>query len=150
MKNGLKFMALITLLMVQGCNNNDCEGLDCFTQPTAFVFEIVDQQTGENLFTNGTYTPGQIEVLNSADNSKRDFSFIADNDRNLISIGSIGWETEIADVVLKIDGEDILNLYVDTERVTENCCNFSKYNKISIENAVYDFDKQTFIYTIYV
>jgi hypothetical protein len=150
MKNRLKFMALIVLLMVQGCNNTDCEGLDCFTEPTAFVFEIVDQETGENLFTNGTYTPGQIEVLNSADNSKRDFSFIAENGRNLISIGSIGWETEIADVVLKIDGEDILNLYVDTERVTENCCNFSKYNKINVENAVYEFDKQTFIYTIYV
>jgi hypothetical protein len=150
MKNGLKLMALITLIMVQGCNNSDCEGLDCFTQPTAFVFEIVDRDTGENLFTNGTYNPGQIAVLNIEDNSNREFDFISENNKNLIRKGSIGWESEIAEVVLKIGGEDILNLYVDTERVTENCCNFSKYNKIIIENASYDFDKQTFIYTIYI
>jgi hypothetical protein len=150
MKNALKLMALITLLMVQACNNNDCEGLDCFTQPTAFVFEIVDRDTGENLFTNGTYNPGQIQVLNVEDNSNREFDFISENNKNLIRIGSIGWESEIAEVVLKIGGEDILNLYVDTERVTENCCNFSKYNKIIIENASYEFDKQTFIYTVYI
>ncbi len=81
-----------------------------------FVFEIVDKESGENLFTNGTYTPEQIEVLNTEDSSKRTFSFLSEDDINLIVIASIGWETEVAKVVLKIDEEDILDLYVDTER----------------------------------
>ena len=150
MKKTLKLVALIALLFIQACDNNDCEDLLCFTPPIGFAFELVDKDSGENLFTNGTYNPDNIEVLNVLDNSKREFSFISENDINIIRIGSIGWETEIADVVLKVGDASILNLYVDSERVSENCCNFSKYNEIRIDNAEYELDQQSGIYTIFI
>ena len=150
MRNVLKYLSLLLFIFLQGCDNNDCEDLLCFTPPTSFVFEIVDKESGENLFTNGTYTPEQIEVLNTDDNSKRTFGFLSEDDINLIVIGSIGWETEVAKVVVKTAGEDILNLYVDTERASENCCSFSKYNEKRIDNAEYTLDKQSDIYTIYI
>jgi len=151
LKRVLKLFGLLLLVFAQGCKSDDCEDVLCFTPPINFVFDIVDKETGENLFTNGTYSAEQIEVLNVDDASKREFDFIAENGVNLVRIGSIGWESEIADVILKIAGEDILNLYVDTERVVgENCCNFSKYNNIRIDNADYDLNNQTGIYTIYI
>ena len=150
MRKTLKLVALIALLFIQACDNNDCEDLLCFTPPIGFAFELVDKDSGENLFTNGTYNPDNIEVLNVLDNSKREFSFISENEVNIIRIGSIGWETEIADVVLKVGDTIILNLYVDSERVSENCCNFSKYNEIRIDNAEYELDQQSGIYTIFI
>jgi len=150
MKNVLKFFGLILLIFVQSCKSDDCEDIDCFTPPLSFAFDIVDKETGENLFSNGTYGPEQIEVFNSEDGSRRGFDFISENGVNIIRIGSIGWESEIADIVLQIAEEEILNLYVDSERVTENCCNFSKYNEIRIDNADFDLNDQSGIYTIYI
>lgn len=150
MKHLLKYYTLIALLFIQGCNSDDCKDIACFTPPMGFVFEIVDKETGENLFTNGTYSSDQIEVLNIEDNSKKQFSFVDENDINLISIGSIGWNSEIEHVVIKIAEKDILDLYVDSERVSENCCNFSRYNEIRIDYADYELNTQSGIYTVYI
>lgn len=150
MKKALKLTALIALLFIQACDNNDCEDLACFTPPMPFAFELVDKDSGENLFTNGTYNPDDIEVLNVLDNSKKEFRFISENEINIIQIGSIGWENQIEDVVLKVGDKTILNLYVDSERVSENCCSFSKYNEIRIDDAEYEFNQQSGVYTIFL
>lgn len=150
MKNTIKLIAIIGLILTQACDTNDCEDLACFTPPRGFSFELVDAETKENLFTNGTFNPDQIEVLNSDDNSKREFSFISEDDVNIIQIGSIGWESEIAEVVLKVGDETILNLFVDCERVSRNCCSFTEYNEIRIDDAEYELDPQTEIYTVFI
>jgi hypothetical protein len=150
MKKTLKLVALIALLFTQACDNNDCEDILCFTPPMGFAFDLVDKDSGENLFTNGSYDSDDIELLNVLDNSKKEFSFISEDDINIIQIGSIGWDSEIEEVVLKVGDAIILNLYVDSERVSENCCNFSKYNEIRIDNAEYELDQQSGIYTIFI
>jgi len=141
-------IAVMILLSAQACADKDCEDVLCFTPPMPFAFELVDKDSGENLFTNGSYDSDDIEVLNLSDNSRREFVFISENELNIIQIGSIGWENEIAEVVLKVGDETILNLYVDSERVSEDCCNFTKYNEIRIDNADYELDPQSGIYTI--
>ena len=150
MKKKLILIAVLILLGVQACVDKDCEDILCFTPPMPFVFELVDKDSGENLFTNGSFDSDDIEVLNVNDNSRREFKFISENDFNIIQIGSIGWENEIAEVVLKVGDISILNLYVDSERVSENCCNFTKYNEIRIDNAEYELDQQSGIYTILI
>lgn len=148
MRKRLILIAVMILLSAQACDDKDCEDLLCFTPPMPFAFELVDKDSGENLFTNGSYDPDDIEVLNVSDNSRREFVFISENELNIIQIGSIGWENEIVEVVLKVGDETILNLYVDSERVSEDCCNFTKYNEIRIDNADYELDPQSGIYTI--
>ncbi len=150
MKKAVKVVALIALLVTQACDINDCEGVACFTPPMGFAFELVDKDSGENLFTNGSYDSDDIELLNVLDNSKKEFSFISEDDINIIQIGSIGWDSEIEEVILKVGDEIILNLYVDSERVSENCCSFSRYNEIRIDNAAYELDQQSGIYTIFI
>lgn len=150
MRKKLILIAVMILVSAQACDDRDCEDLLCFTPPMPFAFELVNKDSGENLFTNGSYDSDNIEVLNVSDNSRREFVFISENELNIIQIGSIGWENEIAEVVLKVGDETILNLYVDSERVSEDCCNFTKYNEIRIDNAEYELDQQSGIYTILI
>lgn len=150
MKKKLILIAVFILFGMQACVDKDCEDILCFTPPMPFVFELVDKESGENLFTNGSYDSDDIEVFNVNDNSQREFRFISENELNVIQIGSIGWGDEIAEVGLKVGDIMILNLYVDSERVSENCCNFTKYNEIRIDNAEYELDQQSDIYTILI
>lgn len=150
MTRKLILIAVMIVLVMEACENRDCEDLLCFTPPTSFAFELVDKDSGENLFTNGSYNSDDIEVFNVKDNSRREYRFISENELNIIQIGSIGWEDEIAEVVLKVGDRMILNLYVDSERVSENCCNFTKYNEIRIDNAAYELDQQSGIYIILI
>jgi len=150
MRKKLILIAAMILLCTQACTDRDCEDLLCFTPPIPFAFELVDKNSGENLFTNGTFDSDDIEVVNVSDNSRREFVFISEDALNIIQIGSLGWENEIAEVVLKVGDQTILNVYVDSERVSENCCNFTKYNEIRIDNADYELDQQSGIYTVLI
>lgn len=143
-KFNLLFILLTTIF--QSCNNDDCG--DCFTPPEAFRFEIVDKTSGENLFTNGTYKPEQIQITNTSKNSKAEFTFISENNINLIQIGFIGWETEVVNLKIDILNTQIFNLYVDAERKKEDCCSYTEYKEISISDSEFEFDKQTGIYKI--
>ena len=146
-----KTYLLLTILIafIQGCkDNNDCNEL-CFTPPENFQFEIVDKTSGENLFTNGTYNVQDIIVTNVMDNSPVEFTFISENDMNLIQIGSIGFKTEIVNLKVDISGNYIFSFYVDAER-KEGCCSYTLYKEISISEAEFELDKQSEVYKILV
>ncbi len=136
-------------LLLQSCGKGDDCG-ECFSPPSPFVFEIVNKETGENLFSDETFDPGDIEVVNTQGTKSYSFNFIDEDDKNLISIGSLGWVTENVSVLIKIGETEILTLTVDAERLTENCCSFTRYNAISIENAETDLDDLTGVCTVYV
>ncbi|MDF4201367.1 hypothetical protein PXD56_00270 [Maribacter sp. SA7] len=142
-------IALVTFVMIlQSCD--DCGDKDCFTPPNGFSFELVDKTTMENLFTNETFNSNEISVINLTDNSNLEFDFIDENNLNLIQLNSIGWETEKVDVLINVSGIDILNLIVDAERTSEDCCEFTRYNDISIENAEFELNEENGLYTILV
>ena len=149
MRKIIGFVLFVSLLLLQSCGLGDECGA-CFSPPTPFVFNIVDQGNGENLFANGTLDPEDIEVVNVQGTKSYAFSFIDENDRNLIEIGSIGWETENVSVMINVGDAEILTLNVDAERLTEDCCSFTRFNSISIENAESELNSQTGIYTVHV
>jgi len=134
-------------LMVPGCKDDDCGA--CFTPPMPFAFEIVDKQTGENLFTNGKYNSNQIKMLDSEDRQIA-YTFINENNVNLIQVNSIGWKTEIINYTLSIGTEDLFTLHVNAERLSENCCSYTRYNEVLIEYSDYEYIANTGIYKIFV
>lgn len=146
MKQLVKFLFIAMIISNQGCNI-DCG--ECFTPPAPFLFEIVDKATGENLFTNGTYESADIQIINTIDNTDLEFTFTDENDVNIIQIHPIGWITEKVSVLVKLADKNIFNLYVDAERVSENCCSFTRYNEIKIENSDFELDIKTGIYKIH-
>ena len=139
---------MLFVVILQSCNNDDCG--ECTTPPESFRFELVDKTSGENLFTNGTFDPAQIQITNTLDNSSAGFSFISENDINIIQINSIGWETEIVNLKVDISDTHVFDLYVDAERKLEDCCSFTTYNEITIGKAEFELDTQAGVYQILV
>lgn len=140
-------MFILAVFAAQGCTKKCGE---CFTPPDYFVFELVDKSTGENLFTNETFDPEQIEVINEVDGVPFEFNFIDENELNLIEIYSVGWTTETVNLQVSISGESIFNLYVEAESVSEDCCSFTRFHEIRIENCEYENDSNSRNYKILV
>jgi hypothetical protein len=151
MKKITTISAIIILLLTQSCKKeNACEGLLCFTPPGPFRFELVDKLTGENLFTNGTYTPNEIKVINLYDQSNVSFTFIDENDYNIIMINSIGWKTETINYSINISNESLFELFVDAERLNGECCDYTEYKEIRIENSEFELNQTNGLYKILV
>tara|TARA_R110000868_G_scaffold4211_4_gene26447 strand:- start:1763 stop:2215 length:453 start_codon:yes stop_codon:yes gene_type:complete len=148
MKNRTLITLITFVIILHSCD--DCEDKACFTPPIGYTFELVDKTTMENLFTNETFNRNDIKVTNLNDNSDLEFDFIDDNNANLIQLNSIGWESEKVDALINVSGIDILNLIVDAERTSEDCCEFTKYNDIRIENAEFALNEESGVYTILI
>ncbi|RXG29950.1 hypothetical protein [Leeuwenhoekiella marinoflava] len=143
------YLVLIVIAsLFQSCKNDDCG--ECFTPPQGFIFELVNTETGENIFTNDTYDPEDIAIVNTINDTEREFQFIAENQIDLIQISKVGWETEIVNLEVKVGEDTVFNLYVNAERTTDDCCSFTKYNEIEIRNAEFELDSQTGVYKILV
>lgn len=150
MRQITKLVFFIFLIAIHGCEDKNCEEYLCTTPPSAFIFELVDKSTGENLFTNGTYDHSEIEVLSSNTDTPQEFTFITDNNLNLLSINSIGWQSETETLLINISNENIFNLYVEAELVSEDCCSFTRYHEIRIENCDFDIEPTTGYYQILI
>ena len=150
MKISLQFLFLLSIFFVSHCKIDDCEEMLCFSPPPVLWFELVDANTGENLFTNGTYFKDQIKIQKVGDGTNVNFNFITENELNLIGIHSIGWQTEIVNFSVGVSTNNIFKLHVDAKRVNENCCSFTRFDEIKIENSNYEFDPKSGIYKILV
>ena len=144
-------LTLIILIITQSCKKkDDCEDLECFTPPSPFGFELVDKLTGENLFTNGTFKSIDIKVINLDDQSNVEFTFIDENDYNIIQINTIGWKTETVNYSINISNESIFELFVNAERLNGECCNYTEYKEIRIKNSEFELNQNSGIYRILV
>lgn len=141
-------MLLICTFIFQSCTDDDCG--TCFTPPEDFRFELVDKTSKENLFTNGTFLPNDIKIVNAADNSQKKFTFISENNINLIQISEIGFQTEMVNLKITIGSAFIFNFYVDAERKTEDCCSYTDYKAIEISGSDFELNTQTGVYKIIV
>ena len=150
MKRGIIVFTLIILIFTQSCKDNDCQDKLCFTPPSSFNFELVDKLTGENLFTNGTFDSKDISVINLDDQSHVGFTFLDENNYNIIRINTIGWETEVINYSIQISSESIFKLYVNAERLNENCCSYTEYKEIRIEDVDFELNQDIGIYKIVV
>ena len=143
-------LLLALVLFTLSCKDDDCGDILCFTEPPPCEFELVDKTTGENLFTNGTFNPQDIKVINLADQRAVEFDFIFQNDNNVIRIYTIGWQTETVNYTIQMSSEPLFELFVDAERLNTDCCSYTEYNEIRIENTEFKQDPSTGIYKILV
>ena len=148
-KSPIAFL-LVLVLFSQSCKDDDCGGVLCNTPPEPFDFELIDKTTGENLFTNNTYDPTDLKVIDRADDRAVEFDFISENNYNMIRVYTIGWQTETVQYAFEIGSEPLFELFVDAERLNADCCSYTKYNEIRIDNAEFQRDPSTGIYQILV
>lgn len=140
------FISVISLR----CDTNDCENTLCFTPPNPFQFEILDKNTGENLYTLGELSLNDLKIYETGSGLPREFSLIEEYGFNIISIHSIGWKTEKVELTLELSKDLLFRLYVDAKRTNENCCSFTVYNEITIQPFDYELNISNGIYQIYI
>ncbi len=128
--------SLFLLFILTSCEGYNCDGIDCFTPPPSFSFEIIDAQTNENLFSNGTYNENQIQIYNTQTNDLIKYSL----DNHIINVFSLGWKTERVNATVKIGEVVIFNFIVDAEIVNENCCSFTRIHEFKVENINYELN----------
>ena len=149
MKRILFFLSLISLSLSSCADDDNCE--ECFTPPLAFAFNLVDEETEENVFGSGEYDESDLLVFDRLNNdTERDFEFITENNVGYIVFTDIGEETETVNLQICLGGNDIFTLYADAERKDDGCCTFTQYNEVRLEGATYEFNNQTGVYTIFV
>ncbi|RKD92110.1 hypothetical protein [Mangrovibacterium diazotrophicum] len=141
---------IVLLIFLSACSNNTCKDVDCFSPPESFTFELVDRSTGENLFASGIFNSSDIAVVNSLDALPREFTFIDEDEIDLLVIYSVGWDTEVVNLAVSVSGQVVFNFYVDAERLSGNCCSYTRFNEVSVDNADFEYDSSTGIYTIFV
>ncbi len=149
MKQPASFLILFFLsaFIFQSCES-DCGA--CFTPPSPFHFVFIDKTSGENVFTNGIYKPADIKIFNEFDSSNVEFNFIDENNSNIVEINTIGWKTERVNISVLLANKHIFNLYVDAERLFDNCCSYTLYNEIRIDSAEYEFNQDTAFYRVLI
>jgi len=119
-----------------------------FDGATRTIFEIID--SNGNAFTSNTLSIENLKIIDTDDQSEIDFHFITTGNLNLISVGDIGWGTQQKNYQFKADETVIFNIYIDSERVSENCCSFTRYNEISITGTTYTVNEETGVYEILI
>lgn len=128
---------------------NECEDIACFTPPPSFVFELVDETTGENLFTNETLNSEDIKVVNENDKNVT-FEFISENDYNVFSLNEIGWDIDPHIYTISVGTSVEFTLELDMEEKSENCCTFFNTETFQISGYTYEQSSTSGIYIIQI
>lgn len=140
---------MITTIL--SCSKGECG--DPNIGPKVFNFQITDKVNGEDLFSNGTYTPQQIEVINILDDSPVEYIFddsVTNFSRIYIDLNE--WATERVNIKLTISGDDIFTFSANTNVIRNDCFNYTDYKDISITGSdfVEDGNNQNGFYIILV
>ena len=137
---------ILSLILLQACS---CRDIECTSPHPEFNFDLVDAQTGNNIFTSGQYTTDALKVKNQ-NNQNVDFILSEDPQRqNIIILQGLGWQTEKTTVSFYLNNTKVFDFYVDAERTFEDCCEFTRIHEQKVLNATDSYwDSQRFCYVI--
>lgn len=131
------------ILMIQGCDSifNKCEDIACFSPPIPVNLELLDGHTKENVFLSGAYTPNELMIIDNSTGLIADYTF--NSEVNIIEFGAIAWnfDEEIFNYTVSIPNKFEFVFYIEGERVTEDCCNFTRILEQNVSN--YNFENST-------
>ncbi len=145
----MKKIITLVLLIAFFSSCDRCKDVECVTPAPLFEFEILDKQTKENLFTNGTFSENQISIKTQED-KEVPYSFIGEGGRNTIRLLGLGWKTQKIHYTINIADELIFDLKVDVERKKGDCCDFTEVQSLAIKNIEFNIDKSTGLISIWV
>ncbi|NOR87568.1 MAG: hypothetical protein GQ527_08175 [Bacteroidales bacterium] len=140
-------LAIISLTVISCKPEDDCDGIDCFTPPPPLYFNLVDKDSGENLFETG--------VLDSL------FVIVVDSDIDLVKHNFLqsNYSIELPEITF-LTGPRIYYLSVgDDVRITfkldmtinvEGCCTFFTLNIFEVLNQDYEFDEHAMTATVFI
>lgn len=139
---------LLSITLLFSCNSSDCDDMLYSTGPPILYVELVDADSGENVFTNGTYLASDIKVINENEVNV-DFNFIDENDYNIIQFTPYSY-SEKNIIFIKI-GENInAKITFDVKEIKGDCNTVHYIENVQVENYPYEFVNDTEILKIEV
>jgi hypothetical protein len=137
------FFVLVIALFSVNCSKNCSENA---TPPKASIFiELVDATTNENLFTNLTFTQGDI-VIKDLEDEAVNFSFVTKDNLNLIQIFPA---TDVAlnnNILLYLGTSETITMQYNVEVVQTEC--YTQKKIIDLVTPDYSTTVENQIYTI--
>lgn len=144
-----EFAFFVIFILVFGCStSNYCEENSCFTPPPATIFNIVDRDSGEDLFTNGTLNSGNVKLLDENDKNIG-FQVFSENDSIFLYL-DVGWETGFNSYRLILSPEVEIQFNLISEIKNESCCNFYTLKDLSVTNFSFSQSETTGNYLIFI
>ncbi|QGK74666.1 hypothetical protein [Flavobacterium sp. SLB02] len=137
--------SLVCIFLFIGCNSK-ADITDNLTAPETFAFQILDKNTGENVFSNKTYNPKKITVKNLDSDDVIPHHFVSDNDLDIIVLENVGRESENINYSVNVGDKRIFELHVDAILVKKGL-DF-EYKNVEITNTVFKRDKTSGVYNI--
>ena len=140
------YFLLFSLAFLQSCgtdDNEDCSATICDAGSADLNFQIIDSNTGENIFDNIASSEG-ITVVETSNNLDADFQVIEKNEQKTLVI----YTFNDADFSVMYADEEIFSVSVQGEAITEGCCPSTAITDLSIEGAEYMYDETNDIHVI--
>lgn len=135
-----KYLLLFVILVTfNSCNNADC-ALYATGPPITYI-ELVDSDTGENIFTSGTYQYSDIEIIND-NNEPVTFDFINENDYNIIRFIPYTYSNSNT-VFIKLDDTINIKITFDIKKIETECYTNYYIENLVVENYPSELDVNT-------
>jgi hypothetical protein len=139
--------SLVFIFLFIGCNSQ-ADITDSLTAPETFAFQILDKNTGENVFSNKTYDPEKITVKNLDSKDLVQHHFISDNNLDIIVLENVGRESDNINYSINVNDKSIFELHVDANLVKKDDSEF-EYQNVEITNTAFKKDETSGVYNIF-
>lgn len=127
----LSFMGLAS------CDVDD--DVQCVTVPVELFLEFIEEETGDNLYSNETFQQAALEVTDE-NGVEVPFHFIRDLDRTFLRL-NLGMEEGERLITIKPDAEVNLDIQLTLARLQDSC---GSYYISEFEVPDYDYDQDGF------
>lgn len=142
------FIVLLSILfLASSCLKiKNCD--ECFTPPPNLTFKVIDSESGDNLYSNFTYSQSDLKLYYIAD---KDTTFLNVNlyqidDQAIIGSDEMSWISlshEGETFYLELNPDTIETIYLKIISVTENCCAYHPIETITLNGVNAEFEDFT-------
>lgn len=120
------------------CDVSD-DDVVCVPHPVELFLELVEEETGDNLYSNGTFLEAELEITDE-DGVLVPFTFIRDLDRTFLQV-SLGMEEGERIITIQPDTEISVEIEVALDRFQDSC---GSYYISEFDVTNYDYDQEGF------
>lgn len=141
---------LFTLSLLFSCNVNTCDYY-CDSGPLSLNFALLDKESGENLFTNGTYQIDEVVVLDlDNENAFISYLFITEDDLNQLVLGPFGFDIQEVNYAITINSETVFSISLKTDEISDTCCSTIILEEFDLRGAEYNQNETTGVYEVLI
>jgi len=134
MKDTIAILCFLCFTLLMG-SCNKCGGIACSTGPPSFRLELVDKESGENVFTSGKYKAGDI-VLTDENQKTVYTNFIGENNFNIINVALPSVEGD-KELKMELGGTQVIVIKLHVRKGEAKCCTNYFAENITVENFAY-------------